>query len=177
MEQSKNFWKFLFLEIYIIKNVWKGGFQLILILGLLGMYFDAVVVKVKTFLLLFRLALAILCAWGILPFVLCFGNLQVDTWWVSFFATCYSFLIILIWLLFSSIWSLKWKMIKSFLVDYASSKSEPKILCLLPTQALHNKAKVRSNMKIITLRFYETFSKISIIYPLMLMKYFRDQRG
>ena len=32
-----------------------------LILGLLGMYFDAVVVEVKTFLLLFRLALAILC--------------------------------------------------------------------------------------------------------------------
>ena len=31
------------------------------ILGLLGMYFDAVVVEVKTFLLLFRLALAILC--------------------------------------------------------------------------------------------------------------------
>ena len=30
------------------------------ILGLLCMYFDAVVVKVKTFLLLFRLALAIL---------------------------------------------------------------------------------------------------------------------
>ena len=30
------------------------------ILGLLGMYFDAVVVAVKTFLLLFRLALAIL---------------------------------------------------------------------------------------------------------------------
>ena len=30
------------------------------ILGLLGMHFDAVVVKVKTFLLLFRLALAIL---------------------------------------------------------------------------------------------------------------------
>ena len=40
---------------------WKGGFQLIQILGLLGMYFDAVVVEVKTFLLLFRLALAILC--------------------------------------------------------------------------------------------------------------------
>jgi hypothetical protein len=34
---------------------------LTLILGLLGMYFDAVVVEVKTFLLLFRLALAILC--------------------------------------------------------------------------------------------------------------------
>ena len=32
-----------------------------LILGLLGMYFDAAVVKVLTFLLLFRLALAILC--------------------------------------------------------------------------------------------------------------------
>ena len=30
------------------------------ILGLLGMYFDAVAVEVKTFLLLFRLALAIL---------------------------------------------------------------------------------------------------------------------
>ena len=30
------------------------------ILGLLGMYFDAVVVKVETFLLLFRFALAIL---------------------------------------------------------------------------------------------------------------------
>ena len=30
------------------------------ILGLLGMYFDAVVVKVNTFLLLFRLTLAIL---------------------------------------------------------------------------------------------------------------------
>ena len=34
---------------------------MIQILGLLGVYFDAVVVKVKTFLLLFRLALAILC--------------------------------------------------------------------------------------------------------------------
>ena len=33
-----------------------------LILGLLGMYFDAVVVEVKTFLLLFRLSLAILCS-------------------------------------------------------------------------------------------------------------------
>ena len=33
---------------------------MIQILGLLGMYFDAVVVEVKTFLLLFRLALAIL---------------------------------------------------------------------------------------------------------------------
>ena len=34
----------------------RGDFNL----GLLGMHFDAVVVKVKTFLLLFRLALAIL---------------------------------------------------------------------------------------------------------------------
>ena len=32
------------------------------ILDLLGMYFDTMVVEVKTFLLLFRLALAILCA-------------------------------------------------------------------------------------------------------------------
>ena len=31
------------------------------IVGLLGMYFDAVVVKIETFLLLFRFALAILC--------------------------------------------------------------------------------------------------------------------
>ena len=38
----------------------EGGFQLIQILGLLGMNFDAVIVEVKTFLLLFRLALAIL---------------------------------------------------------------------------------------------------------------------
>ena len=34
---------------------------MIQILDFLGMYFDAVVVEVKTFLLLFRLALAILC--------------------------------------------------------------------------------------------------------------------
>ena len=34
---------------------------MIQILSLLGMYFDAVVVEAKTFLLLFRLALAILC--------------------------------------------------------------------------------------------------------------------
>ena len=37
---------FLFLKIYFIKKVWKGGFQLMLILGLLGMYFDAAVVFV-----------------------------------------------------------------------------------------------------------------------------------
>ena len=42
-----------------------GGFQLMQILGLLGMSFDAVVAEVKTFLLLFRLALTILCP---LPF-------------------------------------------------------------------------------------------------------------
>ena len=34
---------------------------MIQILGLMGMYFDVVVVEVKTFLLLFRLAMAILC--------------------------------------------------------------------------------------------------------------------
>ena len=37
-ERSENFWKFLFLKIYFIKNVWKVGFQLMLILGRLGMY-------------------------------------------------------------------------------------------------------------------------------------------
>ena len=42
-------------------EVWKGGFQLILILGLLGMYFDAAVVFVTNSSLLFRLAVAILC--------------------------------------------------------------------------------------------------------------------
>ena len=52
---KKQFLKILWSE------VWKGGFQLIHILGLLGMNFDAVVVEVKTFLVLFRLALAILC--------------------------------------------------------------------------------------------------------------------
>ena len=35
---------------------------MIIILGFLGKYFDAVVIEVKTFLLLFRLALAILCS-------------------------------------------------------------------------------------------------------------------
>ena len=50
---KKQFLKILWSE------VWKGGFQLIQILGLLGMYFDAVVVEVKTFLILFILALAI----------------------------------------------------------------------------------------------------------------------
>ena len=33
------------------------------LLGLLGMYFDAVVVEVEKYLLFFRLALAILCLW------------------------------------------------------------------------------------------------------------------
>ena len=39
--------------------VWKGGFQLMQILGLLGMSFDAAVVFVTSHSLLFRLALAI----------------------------------------------------------------------------------------------------------------------
>ena len=39
---------------------WKGGFQLMQILGLLGMYFDTAVIFVKNFSLLFRFALAIL---------------------------------------------------------------------------------------------------------------------
>ena len=60
-EWSENFWKFLFLKIYFIKKVWKGGFQLMLILGLLGMYFDAAVVFVTSQTLFLRLALAILC--------------------------------------------------------------------------------------------------------------------
>ena len=37
------------------------GFQFMLILGLLGMYFDAAVVFVTNFSLFFRLAVAILC--------------------------------------------------------------------------------------------------------------------
>ena len=51
---KKQFLKILWSE------VWKGGFQLMLILVLLSMFFDAAVVFSKTFLLLFRLALAIL---------------------------------------------------------------------------------------------------------------------
>ena len=43
------------MKIYFIKKVWKGGFQLMLILGLLGMYFDAVVVFVTNSSRLFRL--------------------------------------------------------------------------------------------------------------------------
>ena len=57
-ERSEIFWIFLFLKIYFIKKVWKGGFQLMLILGLLGMYFDAAVVFVTSQTLLLRLALA-----------------------------------------------------------------------------------------------------------------------
>ena len=38
----------------------KGGFQLMQILGLFGMYFDSVVVEVEKYLLFFRLGLAIL---------------------------------------------------------------------------------------------------------------------
>ena len=38
-----------------------GGYQLMLILVLLGIYFDAVVIFVTSQTLLFRLALAILC--------------------------------------------------------------------------------------------------------------------
>ena len=40
--------KYQFLK-NLSSEVWKGGFQLIQILGLLGIYFDAVVVEVKTF--------------------------------------------------------------------------------------------------------------------------------
>ena len=49
---------FTFRGIFII----KFGSKRCIFMGLFGMYFDAVVVEVKTFLLLFRLALAILCA-------------------------------------------------------------------------------------------------------------------
>ena len=45
-------------------EVWKGGFQLMLILGLLGMNFDAVVVFVTSQTLFLRLALAILWKTG-----------------------------------------------------------------------------------------------------------------
>ena len=60
-ERSENFWNFSFLKIYFIKNVWKVGFQFMLILGLLGMYFDAAVAFVTKSSLFFRLAPAILC--------------------------------------------------------------------------------------------------------------------
>ena len=47
-------------------EVWKGRFQLMLILVLLGMYFDAVVAFVTSKTLLSRLALVIL--WGGIPY-------------------------------------------------------------------------------------------------------------
>ena len=59
-ERSEHFWKILFLKIYFIKNVWKQGFQFMLILGLLGIYFDAAVVFVTKSSLFFILAVAIL---------------------------------------------------------------------------------------------------------------------
>ena len=55
-ERSEKFWNFLFFKIYFIKIVWKVGFQFMLILGLLGMYFDAAVVFVTKSSLFFRLA-------------------------------------------------------------------------------------------------------------------------
>ena len=55
---KKQFLKILWSE------VWKGGFQLMQIPGLLGMYFDAVVVEAEKYLLFFRLALAILWVWN-----------------------------------------------------------------------------------------------------------------
>ena len=66
-----------FLNFFEVRSERKGGFQLILILGLLHMYFDAVVVKVETFLLLFRLSLAILWwKWTCLMFI--HVNLSID---------------------------------------------------------------------------------------------------
>ena len=59
----RKFLKFFIFENLLHKKGLKGGFQLMLILGLLGMYFDAVVVFVTSQTLLFRLALAIL--WNI----------------------------------------------------------------------------------------------------------------
>ena len=41
-------------------EVWKGGFQLMQILGLLGMYFDAAMAFVTNSYFLFRLAVTIL---------------------------------------------------------------------------------------------------------------------
>ena len=77
LERSEIFWKLLFLKIYIIKNVWKVGFQFMLILVLLGMYFDAVVVFVTKSSLLFRFAVAILC-----------GSktklMEWHIWWIDF---------------------------------------------------------------------------------------------
>ena len=62
VKQKKNFgaiWKFF--KIYFIKKVWKAGFQLMRILGLLGISFDAAVVFVTSQTLVLRLDLAILC--------------------------------------------------------------------------------------------------------------------
>ena len=47
--------------VILCSEVWQGGFQLLLILGLLGMYFDVAMVFVTKSSLLFRLDVAILC--------------------------------------------------------------------------------------------------------------------
>ena len=53
--------KIFIFENLLQKNVQKVGFQFMLILVLLGMYFDAAVVFVTKSSLLFRLAVTILC--------------------------------------------------------------------------------------------------------------------
>ena len=55
-----HFWEFSYIS-YVNLGL-KEGISIDADSGTLGMYFDAVVVEVKTFLLLFRLALAILWA-------------------------------------------------------------------------------------------------------------------
>ena len=62
------------------------GFQLIQTLGFLGMYFDAVVVEVETFLLLFRLALAIL--WVVPPQLFGPSTTSIDPCLASFMIHC-----------------------------------------------------------------------------------------
>ena len=60
--------------------VWKGEFQLMQILGLLCMYFDAALLFVTSHSLLFRLALAILWVWDISANVKnCFGFVKTQS--------------------------------------------------------------------------------------------------
>ena len=82
----------LWKKIYLIKKAFeklmkwglKEGFQLMQILGLLGMSFHAVAIEVKKHLLLFKLALAIL--WAVLfPFPFIIRNFIIKTTFVNHF--------------------------------------------------------------------------------------------
>ena len=75
--------KKLLLKFYDVRSE-KGEFQLMLILGLLGMYFDAVVVFFTNSSLFFRLAVAIL--WHNMHWILYFKNIYSKLFWFGIYS-------------------------------------------------------------------------------------------